>query len=410
MSTAQPEPQSKYDLISPQFFADPHPTFRRMRAEDPVYWDPKLRMWFLVRYDDILGVARDPRFSAERSDHFGRDAPPAVRDKLDVVNRFLRDFLLFNDPPKHTRLRGLIGKAFAPQVTEQLRPFVQRQVDELIAAVRGRGQMEVIRDLARPVPSAVIARMLGIPAEDIGRFKGWTDELFALVGASVPTAEIVETAHRGAVGLDVYLRAKIEQRRRLPGEDLLSMLVHAEDQGQILNDEEIVATCALLLVAGYETTTNLIGNGLLALLQAPEQLQLLRDDPELIGGAVEEFLRYCGSAFRLMRRAREDLEIGGHTIRAGQVVFGLVHAGNRDPNHFTEPERFIITRTNNHHLGFGHGAHFCVGASIARLELRIAVRTAIERLPGLTLAGGPPEWLPSFVVRGLRALPVTFAV
>jgi len=184
--------EPKYDLISPAFFADPHPTFRRMRAEDPVYWHPTLRMWFLVRYDDIQRVARDPQFTAMRDDHFGRDAPPTVRDQLEIVNRFLAGFLLFNDAPTHTRLRNLIVKAFAPKVIDALRPFIKGIVEDRIEAALPLGQMEVIEQLARPLPSAVIARMLGIPGHDIHRFKGWTDDLFALVGSSVATAELVE--------------------------------------------------------------------------------------------------------------------------------------------------------------------------------------------------------------------------
>jgi cytochrome P450 len=404
------EIKSKYELLTPQFYADPHPTFQRMRAEDPVYWDPRLRMWFLVRYDDIQSIARDPRFTAMRADHFGRDAPASVQDKVEVVNRFLSGFLLFNDPPTHTRLRNLVGKAFAPHVTEQLLPFIRKFVDDAIDAVRGQGRMEVVRDLARPLPSAVIARMLGIPTEEIHRFKGWTDDLFSLVGSPVATAELVETGHRGVVGLKDFFRETIARRRKEPGEDLLSLLIHAEDQGQILNDEEIVATCALLLVAGYETTTHLITNGLMALLRNPDQLQLLRDNPELIGSAVEEFLRYRSAAFRLMRRAREDVEIGGHPVRAGQVVFGLLHAGNRDPAHFKDPERLDITRKSIANLGFGHGPHFCVGASIARLETRIVINAMIQRLPGLALTAEPLEWLPTSVVHGVRALHVTFTV
>jgi cytochrome P450 len=409
MPTTDPQPEAKYDLVSSQFFADPHPTFRRMRAEDPVYWHPRLRTWFLVRYDDIQSVARDPRFTAERADHFGRDAPPSVRDKLEMANRFLSGFLLFNDPPTHTRLRNLIAKAFAPQVMEELRPFIERFVDDSIDAVRGQGRMDIIRDVARPLPSAVIARMLGIPGEDIRRFKGWTDDLFAFVGSTVATAELVETGYRGVVGLKEYFHEIIALRRRHPGNDLLSLLIHAEDQGQILNDDEIVATCALLLVAGYETTTNLIGNGLLALLSYPDQMQMLGRDPALIGGAVEEILRYNSAAFRLMRRAREDVEIGGSVIQAGQVVLGLLHAANRDPAYFADPERLDITRTNNHHMGFGHGAHFCIGAPIARLETRIALNAVLQRLPGLALTGEPLEWIPSYVIHGVRALPVTFS-
>jgi cytochrome P450 len=397
-----------YDLLSPAFFADPHPTFRRMRAADPVYWHPALRMWFLVRYADIQHVARAPEFTAMRADHFGRDAPPTVRDQLEIVNRFLSGFLLFNDEPTHTRLRNLISKAFAPKLIAALRPFIHEIVEERIEASLPQGHMDVIEQLARPLPSAVIARMLGIPGHEIHRFKGWTDDLFALVGSSVATAELVERGHRGVVGLKDYLSDAIAERRARPSDDLLSLLIHAEDQGQVLDDEEIVATCALLLVAGYETTTNMIGNGLLALLRHPEQLAKLRGDPELVTSAVEEFLRYDSAAFRLMRRARVPVEINDHVIEAGQVVFGLLHAGNRDPAHFADPDRFDISRAHNHHLGFGYGPHFCVGASLARLETQIAIATLVRRLPDLALAPTPLEWFPSFVIRGVRALPVTF--
>ena len=212
------------------------------------------------------------------------------------------------------------------------------------------------------------------------------------------------------VGLKDYLCDAIAERRSRSSDDLLSLLIHAEDQGQVLDDEEVVATCALLLVAGYETTTNMIGNGLLALLRHPDQLALLRGDPELVTSAVEEFLRYDSAAFRLMRRARVPVEIDGHVIEAGQVVFGLLHAGNRDPAHFADPDRFDVARADNHHLGFGYGPHFCVGASIARLETQIAIGALVRRLPDLALAPTLLEWFPSFVIRGVRALPVTFTV
>jgi hypothetical protein len=409
MSDPSPELDAKYDLSSPRFFADPHSTFQRMRAEDPVYWHPRLRTWFLTRYDDIQSVARDPRFSARRADHFGRDAPAGVRGKLEVFNRFIAGFLLFHDPPTHTRLRALVGKAFAPHVIEGLGRFIQGLVDEMVDAVRAEGRMDMVRDIARPLPAAVITKMLGIPRGDFDKFKGWTDDLFMLLGSGVADAELVEVGYRGTVGLKDYFGETIAERRRHPTDDVLSMLISAEDRGDILNEEEIVATCAILLVAGHETTTNMIANGLLSLLRNPEQLQVLRDDPELIGGAVEELLRYDNAAFRVMRRAREDVELGGKLIQAGQIAVGLIHAGNRDPARFTDPERLDITRKDNHHLGFGYGPHFCVGASIARLETQIALNTIIQRLPGLALGDAPLEWYPNHVFHGVRALPVTFS-
>lgn len=400
--------EPKYDLVSPQFFADPHAVFRRMRAEDPVYWHPTMKMWFLVRYADVQQLARDPRFTAMRADHYGRDAPSSVQAKLEVVNRFLSSWLVFIDPPGHTRLRSLISKAFTSRSVEALRPFVQKVVNERIDAVRPCGAMEIIEQIALPLPAAVISKMLGMPDADFPRFKGWTEDVFALLGAAVATVETVERGYRGAEGLDGYLRGAIELRRSQPSDDLLSMLAQAEVQGQVLNDEEIVATCALLMVAGYETTTNLISNGLLALFEHPDQLHKLRDDPSLVTGAVEEFLRYNSAAFQLIRRAREQVEIDGHVIQAGDIVFGLLHAANRDPAQFADAERLDITRKDNYHLGFGFGPHICVGASIARLEIQIAINTLVQSLPDLALASTAIEWSSNLALRGMRTLPVTF--
>lgn len=299
------EPEAKYDLVSPQFFADPHAVFRRMRAEDPVYWHPTMKMWFLTRYADIQRIARDPRFTATRADHFGQGAPSSVQPQLDVLNRFFSKYLIFNDAPMHTRLRGLINKAFTSNAIETLRSFIRQVVNQQVDAVRSRGEMEIVEQFALPLPAGVIARMLGIPATDIPLFKGWADDLFALFGSQAVTAELVERGHRGVVGFTSYLRGVIEERRRRPSDDLLSLIVHAEEQGQVLDEEEIVATATLLLVAGYETTTNLICNGLIALFEHPDQLHQLRDHPELVTGAVEEFLRYNGAGFQLVRRGRD---------------------------------------------------------------------------------------------------------
>ena len=221
-------------------------------------------------------------------------------------------------------------------------------------------------------------------------------------------AELVERAHRGIVGLSEYLRDVLEERTKHPGDDLLSLLVHAQEQGKVLSGDEIVATSALLLLAGYETTTHLIGNGLLALFEHPDQLQKLRADPELAPGAVEEFLRYNSAVFQLIRRAREQVEIDGHVIHEGDTVIGLLHAANRDPARFADADRLDITRRNNYHVGFGYGPHICVGAPIARMETRIAITTMLQRLPEIALASTSLEWSTSFTIRGVRALPVTF--
>lgn len=401
-------PEARYDLTSPRFFADPHAVFRRMRTDDPVYWHPALKTWCLVRYADVQRILRDPRFASTRPGLYGRDLAPDMEAKWEFVNRFVSDMLVFKDGPIHTRSRSLVGKAFTSKAIEALRPFIQKIVDERIDAVRSQGRMEVIAQLAQPLPVSVISRMLGIPEADFPRFKAWTDDFFAIRSSTMSAAELVERGHRGAVGLQGYLHDVLEERKQHPGDDLLSLLVHAQEQGRVLSSEEIVATCALLLLAGYETTTHLIGNGLLALLEHPDQLEKLRADPELMAGAVEEFLRYNSAVFQLTRRAREPVEIDGHVIREGDLVIGLLHAANRDPARFADADRLDITRENNYHVGFGYGPHICVGAPIARMETQIAIHTMLQRLPEIALATTSLEWFTNFTIRGVRALPVTF--
>jgi cytochrome P450 len=401
-------PEARHDLTSPRFFADPHAVFRRMRAHDPVYWHPALKMWFLVRYDDVQRILRDPRFSTTRPELYMRAIPPDMEAKWKFVNRFLSDMLVFKDGPIHTRSRSLIGKAFTSKAVEALRPFIQQTVDDRIDAIRSHGRMEVIEQLALPLPVSVISKMLGIPEADFPRFKGWTDDFFSLLSSTISGAEIVERAHRGVVGLNEYLRDVLEDRTKHPGDDLLSRLVHAREHGKVLSSDEIVATSAVLLLAGYETTTHLIGNGLLALFEHPDQLHKLRADPELATGAVEEFLRYNSAVFQLVRRAREQVEIDGHVIHEGDLVIGLLHAANRDPARFADADRLDITREDHYHVGFGYGPHICVGAPIARMETRIAINTMLQRLPELALASTSLEWSTNFAIRGVRALPVTF--
>jgi hypothetical protein len=408
IQTKATEPEAKHDLTGSRFFADPHAVFRRMRAEDPVYWHPTLKAWFLVRYTDVQHILRDPRFSTTRPELYGRDIPPDMEAKWEFVNRFLSDMLVFRDGPIHTRSRSLVGKAFTSKAVEALRPFIQKTVDDRIDAIRSDGRMEVIEQLALPLPVSVISKMLGIPEADFARFKAWIDDIFALLSSTMSAAEIVEGGYRSVVGLNEYLRDVLEERAKHPGDDLLSLLVHAREQGKVLSSDEIVATSALLLLGGYETTTHLIGNGLLALFEHPDQLQRLRADPELAAGAVEEFLRYNSAVFQLVRRAREQVEIDGHMIREGELVIGLLHAANRDPARFADPDRLDITRQDNYHVGFGYGPHICVGAPIARMETRIAINTMLQRLPEIALATTSLEWSTNFVVRGVRALPVTF--
>jgi cytochrome P450 len=399
---------AKYDLLSPAFFADPHAVFHQMRAEDPIYWHPLLNLWVLTRYEDIQTISRDPRFSAVRLGQFSAGVSAAMMPKLQECFEFLGHWMSSCDPPRHTRLRALVAKAFTPQVIEGLRPHIQDIVEEMLDAVEDAGTMDVVRDLAFPLPAIVIAKMLGVPRERMDDFKGWTTDLFALLGAGVATDDAVALGHRGVVALRKYFEQLIAERRRTPTSDLLSRLIAVEEQGTVLSEDELIATCALLLVAGHETTTHLIGNAVLALLRNPSELQKLRYDPSLIDGAVEEFLRYEGAVFMLSRRAMADVELGGVKIQADDVVLGFIQAGNRDPAVFEEPDRLDVTRKGAKNFAFGHGIHYCIGAALARLEAQIALREIVGRLRGLRLVYEALEWIPSLVIHGVASLVVTF--
>ncbi|MBD1808522.1 cytochrome P450 [Microcoleus sp. FACHB-SPT15] len=398
----------KYDLLSPSFYAAPDATLHRMRAEDPVYWHPKLEAWILTRYDDIQCVIRNPRFSVDRGGQIGRGGSAQVQDKLDFCNHFFAQWMVFSDPPRHTHLRTLVAKAFTPHLADSLQPAIARLADELISAVRGVGRMEVIHDFTSPLPSLVTAQMLGIPREHIPDLKRWSRDMFGLFGAGKATDEIVEATYQSLVACREYFEAQIAQRRKNPSNDLIGKLIAVEEQGSKLSEQELTGACITLMAGAYETTTYLISNGLLALLRHPAQLQKLRENPTLIDSAVEEFLRYEGPALSVVRRAIEDTFIGGRCLRSGQKIYCMLHAGNHDPARFPEPERLDIGRKDNRHLGLGLGIHFCLGAVLTRLETKIAINTIVQRLPELHLDTDELTWMPSLAMRGLQALPVAF--
>jgi hypothetical protein len=314
--------------------------------------------------------------------------------------------MLFMDAPDHTRLRGLVTRAFTPRVVEGLRPRITELVDQLLDDAAEAGELDVIAGFGRPLPVAVIAEMLGVPGEDQDRFRSWSEAL----AHTVDPAMTPDTAARAAVaGLEFmeYFHELSEERRQRPREDLLSALVAEEDAGDRLSTDELVANCILLLIAGHETTTNLIGNGTLALLRNPDELARFRAEPDLAKSAVEEILRYDSPVHLTGRGVREDVEIGGVTVPAGDRVTILLAAANRDPAAFDRPDRFDLSRTDNRHLAFSSGPHFCLGAALARLEGQIALSSLVTRFPDLALADEQLEWNPTTTLRGLQRLPVT---
>jgi cytochrome P450 len=350
-------------------------------------------------------VLRDPRF--------GRAGFEGLLESVygnTVEQGRLPTSMLFRDPPDHTRLRGLVSRAFTPRVVEGLRPRIQQIVDGLLDRVQGAGRMEVISDLAYPLPVTVISEMLGVPEEDRERIKRWSADIARSLDAiGLPTdPEIVDRGRTGRRAIGDYFRSLIPDRKKRPRGDLLSLLIEAEEQGDKLSEGELLATCVLLYIAGHETTVNLIGNGLLALLRHPKELERLRDKPALVQSAVEELLRYDGPVQRTARITNADVELGEHKIPKGSMVVPVIGAANRDPAHFPDPDRLDVSRPDNRHIAFGFGIHFCLGAPLARLEGQITLGTLLHRLPQLALSTERPEWRESQVLRGLKALPVSF--
>lgn len=397
-----------YDPRLPEVIADPYPTFRRLQAEDPVHWSEPLGGWVLTRYGDVRAALNDPRLSSDRITPFKTSGSGGQRAGLGELLRLVGLWAVFTDPPLHTRLRGLMNVAFTSRAVERLRPRIEELIDELLDGVRGRGRMDVIRDFAYPLPITVIAEMIGVPRRDREDFKGWSDELAAFIGSAISTPDKYERAGRAITAMAAYFRAMIAARRAKPEDDIMSGLVAAEERGNVLSEDELVATGILLLFAGHETTTNLIGNAVLALLRNPDQAEVLRAHPELAPSAIEELMRYDGPTQAMVRVAVEDIEMEGKTIKRGDRIFTMINAANRDPQQFTEPDRVDLRRQNNRHIAFGYGIHFCIGAPLARLEGQLAVPALLRRYPDLTLAAEPP-WLPSLVFRGVKSLPVTFS-
>jgi cytochrome P450 len=394
---------SAFNPMDPEFLADPYPTYHRLRDEDPVHHSP-MDFWVLTRYEDVAAVLRDPRFIKEPlvsmvAARFGVSVPPGVG--LSMLDR---------DPPDHTRLRSLVSKAFTPRVVEGLRPRIQKMVDELITRAEAVGTMDLIEEFAYPIPVNVICEMLGVPVEDHERFKGWSLDIARGLDSVwlPPESEIPKRSGAARHAIGDYMRGLIAERRASPRGDLLSALIAAEEAGDKLSEDELIATCILLLIAGHETTVNLIGNGTLALLRHPEELRRLRETPGLITSAVEELLRYDGPVQRTARITSTAVTLGGRTIPKGEMVMPFIGAADRDPSQFPDPDRLDLGRADNRHIAFGWGIHFCLGAPLARVEGQIAIDTLVQRLPRLALVNDEPEHRQSLTLRGLKALPVTF--
>ncbi len=392
-------------LFNPEALANPYPLYERLRALGPVTWSAELNGWLAVSYDAVNALARSPHVSVRAKSAFV-EVPAGDARARQLLNN-LDCMMISQDPPAHTRLRGLVNKAFTPAAVEAMRGRIEQQVEECLDRVQEQGRMDVIADLGGPLPVQVIVDMLGVPVADARRFREWSDAIAVVDNwVACVTPQQLLGVGKAVAEFNAYLKPLAEERRRQPRNDLLSTLVQAEEAGDRLAEIELYGNTLLLLVAGHETTTNLIGNGTLALLRHLEQLQKLRDDPALTPNAVEELLRYDSPAQIGLRNATADIEIAGNTIRKGQRLFLLWGAANRDPAHFPEPNCLDITRSNVKHMSFGAGAHYCLGAPLARLEGQIAIAALVRRFPNLKLATEHLEYNDHFNLRGLKSLPV----
>jgi cytochrome P450 len=398
----------QYNPFVPETHANPYPLYRQLREQDPVHRSEILDGWVLTRYEDVVATLKHPRMSADRRRARNRLAQQISEQMQQQGPLGAAQTMLTADAPAHTRLRGLVSKAFTMRAVDAMRPRIQQIVDEILDAAQAKGSMDIIWDLGYPLPVIVIAELLGVPPERRDDFKRWSDDIVATLGGPIVAPEVAERGMKSAIEMAEFFHVVIEERRREPKDDLLSALIAAEERGEVLSEEELLATCILLLAAGNETTTNLIGNGMLALLRNPEQLALLQSNLSLVEPAVEELLRYDGPVQGTARVALEDVEIGGQSIEEGQLVLTLLGAANHDPALFTDPDELDITRQDNRHVAFGYGIHFCLGAPLARMEGQIAFRSLLERFRNLRLADDDVEWGGSFILRGLKKLLITF--
>lgn len=409
MSAETDQSLSLSNLARPEIRANPYSLYERIRLQDPVHWDAPMGFWVLTRYNDVVSVLHDTRFSkAQGLTTALNRLSEFEREEARPVYRVFSDQMLYADASHHARLRGLVNKAFTPRVVERMKPHIQRIVDDLLDAVHATRRMDAIREFAYPLPVTVIMEMLGLPLGEREQFKRWSDDFAATLGVVRRAPGLMDRARQSLSEMHDYICDLHDSLHINPKDDLLSALATVEEQGDMLNHDEMVANVVLLLVAGHETTTNLIGNGLLALLQHPDQMQKLKDAPALLPAAVEEILRYDSAVQIVWRVAGDDVEIGGRQVGKGDLLNLIIGAANRDPAQFPEPDRLDLSRTESRHMAFSLGSHFCLGAPLARLEGEIAFHTVLRRMPELRLQADALEWQENPTFRGVKALPLAF--
>ncbi len=396
---------SLYHLLDPEVLANPYPLYQRLRTEDPVHWDPFLHAWVVTRYADVITVFQ--KFSAKRTPTPEQLTSLGLSALTPLAQVMVRQ-MLFLDPPDHGRVRGLASKAFTPRRVEVLRSHIQDITASLLDAVQDKGEMDIIADLAYPLPAIVTAELLGVPTSDWQQLTAWSADFAQVLGNFQHNPDHAAKVIQSLEEMIVYFRAAIRENERHPREGLINALMTAEQDGDRLSEDEVIANTIVTMVGGQETTTNLIGNGTLTLLRHRDQLEKLRSDLSLVSSAVEELLRYESPSQHTARLAPDDVQLGGKTIRKRQAAIAVMGAANRDPERFPDPDRLDICRPDNRHVAFAWASHFCFGAPLARIEGQTAFTALLRRMPNLSLKPGPITWRENLGLRGLRALPVTF--
>ena len=395
-------------VFSDEILQDPYPTYARMHEEGPLHYVDvgKWAVWSVFSHAECASIAKDTRLSAKRAKQMLLPLPLSRQAEFSELARMLGLWLIFMDPPEHTRLRKLLNKGFSAAAVEGLRPQVEAIVDQMLKPLQPGSEIDLMREFANPMPVRIILEMLGIPQELRDTFVEWSRAIAVFRGNPNRTVEEARAAQDALIELTEFFRKTVAERRRNKGNDLISLLIDIEEEGEVLTEEELYAQCIALLFAGHETTRNLIGNGMYTLLQYPQETAELRERPEIIRSAVEELLRYESPVQYTARVLKEDIEICGQPIRKGWTVLCMLGAANRDPKQFKEPNQLDLKRLNNQHLAFSAGLHFCIGAQLARLEGQIALLNLAQRFPQMKLTGPRPEWASTFGFRGLKSLSV----
>ncbi len=399
----------KETLFSEAILQNPYPTYARLHEEGPLHYvevAKKWAVWSVFSHAECSSIAKDTRLSAKRAQQMLLPLPLSRQGEFKELARMLSLWMIFMDPPEHTRLRKLLNKGFSATAVEALRPQVAAIVSGMLKPLQPGTEIDLMSQFAHPMPVRIISELMGVPQALHGTFVEASRAIAVFRGNPNRTVEEAHAAQNALIELTEFFRKTVADRRRNKGNDLISLLIDIEEEGEVLTEEELYAQCIALLFAGHETTRNLIGNGVYTLLQYPEETAELRDNPEMIRSAVEELLRFESPVQFTARVLKEEIELCGQTIPKGWSILCMLGAANRDPKQFQEPDRLNLKRLNNQHLAFSAGIHFCIGAQLARLEGQIAILNLVQRFPKMQLTGPKPEWAPTFGFRGLKSLPV----